>query len=177
MEPVARPVARWLPWAIAAAAGIYTLGVLLAQIETQHNLNLAMQGVKANVAAARELTAGTASALAPLAATAETITAMNSQLRATAADLRAMNEAMGRVTTRQAAIMVRLESLNSRMRDVGTALGTVDAKNKGVLETNTALTGMTHQQADSMESLSGLTGGASRYLQQLNRKFSFLKDL
>lgn len=167
---------RWAPWAVAAAAGIFTVWALLAQISTQDQLNVAMQGVKANVAEARELTGETARVLAPLATTADTLAAMNQGLLGTVADLQAMNGSMARVLVKQEAILARIDSLNGHTTTVIANLGTVDAKNKALLATSAALTGQTAGQAGAVETLSGLTGGSIVHLHRLNLRFGFLSQ-
>ncbi|HWI53325.1 MAG TPA: hypothetical protein VNT01_14375 [Symbiobacteriaceae bacterium] len=165
---------RWTPWAVAAAAGVFTLWALLAQIDTQDQLNVAMQGVKANVAEAHALTGETARVLAPLAATADTLAVMNKGLAVTVNDLQAMNDSMGRVLVKQEAILTRIDSLNAHTTTVISDLGTVDAKNKALLSATAALTAQTAGQADSVETLSSLTGQSIGYLHTVNLRFAFL---
>ncbi|HWI65345.1 MAG TPA: hypothetical protein VNT75_26230 [Symbiobacteriaceae bacterium] len=167
---------KWTPWAVAAAAGVFTIWALLAQIETQDQLNLAMQGVKANVAQARDLTGETARVLAPLASTADTLAVMNKGLAGTVADLQAMNASMGRVLVKQEAILTRVDSLNAHTSTVITDLGTVDARNKAMLTAAAGLTALTGGQADSVETLAGLTGGSITHLSRLNARFAFLSQ-
>lgn len=165
---------RWAPWALAAAAGVFTLWALLAQVETTEQLGAAMQGVKANVAQAKELTAETARVLAPLAHTADTLAAMNKGLEATVGDLKAMNESMGRVLVRQEGVLTRIDSLNSHTGTLVTDLAAVDTKNQALLGAARAMTVQTAGQAASIEELAGLTGTAITYLGRLNDRFAFL---
>lgn len=178
MSPVARTLGRaflrWVPWVVATAAGVFTLWALLAQIETQDQLNVAMQGVKANVAEAHELTGETARVLAPLAATADTLAVMNKGLATTVGDLTAMNGSMGRVLVKQEAILARIDSLNTHTTTVIGDLGTVDAKNKALLGATASLTAQTAGQADSVETLADLTGQSITYLHTVNVRFAFL---
>ncbi|HYF92142.1 MAG TPA: hypothetical protein VD969_07830 [Symbiobacteriaceae bacterium] len=168
---------RWAPWALAAAAGLFTVWALLAQIETQDQLNAAMQGVKANVARARELTGETARVLAPLASTADTLADMNKGLEGTVADLKAMNESMSRVLVKQEAIMARIDSLGGHTSAVIADLGTVGGKNQALLKLTTALTAQTAGQARSVETLSDLTGQSIVHLRKVNARFGFLSQL
>lgn len=167
---------RWTPWVAAAVFGVITVNLLLAQTETQAGLNEAMAGVQANVGHARELTRETAEALAPLAATATTLEAMNGGLRTTVADLKEMNAVMGRVLQRQDAIAGRLDSLGARMSTVADDLATVDGQNRLLLTTSADMTRQTAGQAASVEQLSALTEDAIGFLRQLNRKFGFLSQ-
>ncbi|MDF2630899.1 MAG: hypothetical protein K0R39_4730 [Symbiobacteriaceae bacterium] len=167
---------RWAPWALAAAAGVITLRGFLAQVETTDQLNAAMQGVKANVAQAKELTAETARVLSPLAHTADTLAAMNKGLEATVADLRAMNDSMGRVLVKQEGVLARIDGLNSHTSIVVADLAAVDAKNQALLGANRAMTSQTVGQAVSIEELAGLTGTSITFLSRLNDRFAFLSQ-
>lgn len=135
-----------------------------------------MQGVKANVAKARELTFETAIALAPLAATADTLEQMNRELETTVSDLQEMNAAVGRAMAAHEAISARLDSLSSRMAIVVDDLGAVEQKNQALLGVTRALAGSTDAQAATLANLSGLTDGATGYLRTINRRFAFLQQ-
>jgi division protein CdvB (Snf7/Vps24/ESCRT-III family) len=167
---------RWTPWALAAAAGVLTVSLLLAQIRTQDQLNVAMQGVRANVAQAKDLTAETARVLSPLAATADTLAAMNQGLEVTVGDLQAMNESMGRVLVRQEAVLARIDSLNGHTGTVVADLGVVGEKNQALLGASRAMTAQTVGQAGSVEELAGLTGVSISHLSLLNDRFAFLSQ-
>lgn len=167
---------RWAPWALAAAAGVFTLWALLAQVDTTEQLGAAMQGVKANVAQAKELTAETARVLSPLAHTADTLAAMNKGLAATVGDLKAMNESMGRVLVRQEGVLARIDSLNGHTGALVTDLAAVDAKNQALLGAARAMTGQTAGQAAYIEQLASLTGTSISHLGRLNERFAFLSQ-
>lgn len=173
---IAVALIRWAPWAVAAGAFMYTIWALNAQVVTQRQLNAAMQGVKENVAQARELTGETAEALAPLAATADTLEQMNRELESMVSDLQSMNATMGRIMVTQKATATRLDSLNSRMVAVVADLGVVDQKNRSLLGVTQSLSGSTAEQAAAMADLSGLTGNAIGYLSSINRRFAFLQQ-
>jgi hypothetical protein len=167
---------RWIPWVIAAIAAFQTVAFFRAQIDTQHELNAAMQGVKANVIRAHELTGETAAALAPLATTADTLERMNQGLTATVADLKTINATMGRVLTRQEAILAAVDSLNGRMGTVVADLGAVDTKNKDLLNVTAALRVQTAGQAGKLDQLASLTNDSIGQLSRLNAKFGFLSQ-
>lgn len=167
---------RGLPWLIAAGAGLSTVGGLLAQVETTEQLNVAMGGVSRNIAEARQLTAETADALAPLASTTDTLAAMNQRLRGMADDVQAMNGSMERMSAGQEAILTRLGMLNQHMGNVVTELGAVNARNRSLLSANTALAAQTEGQVSATGKLSRLTGEGITYLELMNRRFSFLRQ-
>jgi hypothetical protein len=167
---------RWAPWALAAAAGVFTLWAMLAQVETTDQLGAAMQGVKANVAQAKDLTAETARVLSPLAHTADTLAAMNQGLEATVADLKAMNESMGRVLVQQEGVLARIDSLNGHTGTLVADLGAVDAKNQALLGAARGMTAQTVGQANLIEELSSLTGTSISHLSRLNERFAFLSQ-
>jgi hypothetical protein len=165
---------KWAPWAVAAGALCFTVWALLAQVATQHDLNEAMLGVRANVSTAKDLTAETARVLSPLASTADTIAAMNKGMESMIGDLQAMNGSMARIATKQQSILNTVDSLNSHTSTVIADLGAVDGKNRLLLGATEAMTELTADQAGSVAELSDLTGAAIDHMHNLNRKFGFL---
>lgn len=167
---------RWFPWGGAAVAAFFALQSMLGQVAIQSDLNAAMQGVLGSVRQAGALTRETAVALRPLANTAATMEAMNSQLRITSGDLGEINATMGRLAGQQEAVVARLAVLNERTGGVVEALGAIDRQNREMYGTSAALTRQTYGQAGALNELSGLTGVAIEQLRKLNRKFAFLRS-
>jgi hypothetical protein len=167
----------WVPWLLSGAAGAVVIWALLGQVALQAQLNDALLGVKQNVALARDLTHGTAEALAPMANTAVTLQSMNGTLKSTTGDLAAMNGSMSRVMGYQQSILIRLKSLNGTTQDVVTLLGDVGRKNDTLLKSTAALATQTAGEADTLWQLSGSAGQSIRHMQTLNRRLAFLKRL
>lgn len=172
---VRRALLQGLPWVLAAGALVSALNGFLGQAALQAELSKTMSGVLTQVRTARLLTAETAAALAPLADTSRTLAVMNDRLRGVESDLRTMNGGMERLLQTQDSLLQGLRRVNGRTEAVISALDESEQLNRRLLNETSALAEQTGGQAASAERLRTLTGGARSALQELNRRFSFLK--
>lgn len=166
-----------VPWAIALAAGTATVQALVQQVSVERDLGEAMGGMLANLHDAVILTRETATALAPLRSTTQTLEQINGRLKATGDTVDGINGSMERVTATQRQILTQVQTLNQR---TGAMVGTLKAigdTNQSILKVASDTAGQTGGQAGLIDKLNNLTKDAISYLATINRRFGFLKGL
>lgn len=167
----------WVPGALIAAALVVAAWAAAQQAAVQAQMNVEMGRVLQDLREARRLTALTAEALDPLKPTAEAIDAMNRGLRGMVADVKAINASLERITSSQRSILMGVSRVGEQTAGVVRMLGALEDLNRGLHTTTSSLSVQAGGQAEKLGQLSRLTDSAIPQLQELNRRFQFMKRL